>query len=192
MDLDLSYFKFIDLKVTMEGFCVATSNDEKFEMVKEVFEGSEIDREQPEIDEIQSMDAVKVAEDKARKAYEKVGKPVVVDDFSFYFDGAGKFPGPLIKHLLKETGVEGLKAMDSISSGCRTCCTVAFHDGEKTVSAQGTMEGRLDFKNADESAGMILMTAFVPEGHSKPLGELELEHHRHKAFKNLKTKLEGK
>ncbi|MFB6241765.1 MAG: non-canonical purine NTP pyrophosphatase [Candidatus Nanosalina sp.] len=160
-------------------------------MIQDFFgDQHDVEREDADIHEIQSVDREEVVKQKARDAHEYLGKPVIVDDFSFYFEGLGDFPGPLVKYLLKETGLKGLKGLYRESDGkCRTVCSVAYHDGEKTVTAEGELTGTLSFRNADPSAGMTLMTAFIPDRYEKELGELGIENHRHRAYQNLREKL---
>lgn len=175
-----------------EEIVLATSNEKKFEMIKEVF-GDELNLRQQGADiyEVQSLDRDTVVREKAKSAYEEIGEPVIVDDFSFYFEGLGRFPGPLIKHVLKETHLEGLEALHGASEKeCRMVCSVAYYDGDEVIVAEGQLEGELDFEKADPTAKLTLMTAFVPEGYSERLGDLDIQNHRHKAYRNLSEKLD--
>ncbi|PSG99191.1 MAG: hypothetical protein BRC29_03635 [Nanohaloarchaea archaeon SW_7_43_1] len=175
-----------------EEIVLATSNEKKYEMIKEVF-GDELNLKQQGVDiyEVQSLDRDTVVREKAKSAYDKISEPVIVDDFSFYFEGLGRFPGPLIKHVLKETQLEGLEALHNASEKeCRMVCSVAYYDGSEVVVAEGQLEGRLDFEKADPTAKLTLMTAFVPEGYSQRLGDLNIQNHRHKAYQNLSEMLE--
>jgi non-canonical purine NTP pyrophosphatase (RdgB/HAM1 family) len=52
-----------------------------------------------DIAEIQAEDAEIIAREKASKAYELVGKPVVVNDDSWTIPGLGGFPGPYMKSM---------------------------------------------------------------------------------------------
>lgn len=55
-----------------------------------------------ELDEIQSLDLREVVEHKAIQAYEKIRKPVLVDDVSFEFCALGKLPGTFVKYFVTE------------------------------------------------------------------------------------------
>jgi len=160
-------------------------------MVSEIF-GPDINlkRKNLDITEIQSMDAKAIVEDKAKKAYQKVERPVVVDDFSFYFSDLGQFPGPMIKHVMNEIGLEGLEKLEELSDGkCFMACNVAFYDGENLEVVEGRLEGKMDYEVANENSKTSLITAFIPKGHAKTLKKLEIENHRQIAFKKLKNKL---
>lgn len=60
------------------------------------------------IDEIQSLDPIKVVTEKVRAAYEQVNKPVIVEDVSVKFSALGNLPGTYFKAFLTELGVEGI------------------------------------------------------------------------------------
>lgn len=172
-----------------------TTNDAKYRLAVDVF-GPEVALEQARADvsEIQSTDPEAVVRRKAEAAYERVGSPVLVDDFSLLLDGLNNFPGPLAKHLLKETGLRGLKGLSLVAdTGCRFRCTAATWDGECCLVTPGELRGslRLFSEYADPSADMPLSTVFVPDGYDRPLSELRIETHRHRAYSKLKPEMTG-
>lgn len=191
---------------TGERLHLVTSNDAKYRTAADVF-GPEIALERTRVDvpEIQSTSPEAVVERKANDAYTAVGAPVLVDDFAFFVDGLNGFPGPLVKHLLKETGLRGLQGLYSVSDAggpasgsdpdasadCTLQCTVATCDGEACILATGQLHGtlRLASDYADPSSDMLLSTVFVPDGCDRPLSELRIEDHRRKAYSNLKARL---
>lgn len=79
----------------------ATSNTHKFELgqyfLKEY--GITLHRQPIDIDEIQAEDAERIVADKASKAYEALGRPVIVSDDSWDIPAFGGFPGPYMKSL---------------------------------------------------------------------------------------------
>lgn len=168
-----------------------TSNKEKYSMVSGIF-GPDVNLERRDLDitEIQSLDAKAIVEDKAKKAYQKVEEPVIVDDFGFYFNDLERFPGPMIKYLMKEVGLKGLKKLEELTDGkCSMVCNVAYYDRKEVKFAEGKLEGKMDYRNANPDSKVSLMTAFIPEGHSRPVKDLEIDNHREKAFQKLKSKI---
>gem|GEM_PF-1879688 len=168
-----------------------TSNEEKYSMISEIFDSKRnLSRKDLDITEIQSLDAKAIVEDKAKKAYQEVEEPVIVDDFGFYFNDLERFPGPMIKHLMKEIGLTGLKKLEELTDGkCSMVCNVAYYDGDSIKFAEGRLEGEIDYQNANPDSKISLMTAFIPEGYSRPVKELEIDNHRQKAFQKLKSKI---
>lgn len=177
------------------GLSFVTSNDDKYRTAVEVL-GPEVSLERAPVDvpELQSTDPAAVVRHKAKAAYTTVGSPVLVDDFSFFLDGLNSFPGPLVKHLLSETGLRGIRGLSLVAeSGCTFRCTVATWDGKNSLVTSGDLRGslRLPAEGMDPSADMLLSTVFVPEGHDRPLAELSIPSHRHRAYTRLKERLLG-
>ena len=69
------------------------------------------DHQKLDLDEIQSKDPAEVIEHKVRHAYANVGRPVFVDDFSFWFDELDGLPGPFVKYFIE--------ADDALEKLCR-------------------------------------------------------------------------
>lgn len=178
---------------TDEDLYFVTSNDAKYRTGVNVF-GPEItlERTHVDVDEIQSTDPDVVVERKANAAFERVGDPVLVDDFSLFMDGLNRFPGPLIKHLLMETGLRGLEGLASVADeGCTMRCTAAIHDGETVLVTHGELRGtlRLPTDPSDGSADMPVSTVFVPDGYERPVADLDVPTHRYRAYSKLRDML---
>ena len=60
-----------------------------------------------ELDEIQSLDLKEIVEHKVRQAYEKIKKPILVEDVGLYCEALGGLPGSFIKFF-----VEGMPEVD--------------------------------------------------------------------------------
>ncbi len=79
----------------------ATGNAQKFALGKRAFAAHGIELEQVfiEIDEIQGEESEAILADKARKAFELVGAPVLVSDDSWSIPALNGFPGPYMKSI---------------------------------------------------------------------------------------------
>lgn len=73
--------------------------------------GIPIDITSLEIDEVQHLDLSYVVKKKAEAAYEKIGKPLFVDDVALYIEAWSGFPGPFIKYILEAGGNKLLTRM---------------------------------------------------------------------------------
>lgn len=172
---------------------VVTSNDEKLETIQSTL-GDQLSFAQINIElpEIQSTDTSEVAEYKVIEAYQRLKRPIIVDDFGLYMGGLGNFPGPLVKHLIVETGIDGLRALDQVSDGTgRMVCSVAYFDGEQLQISEGELSGTFDFDCADPDADMLVSTLFVPSGYQAPVADLDIKNHRAIAYENLSDALPG-
>lgn len=85
----------------MTKILIATGNIEKFGWGQKTLAKYGIDVEQAvfDIDEIQGEDSELIIRDKAARAFELTGKPVIVTDDSWSFAGLGGFPGPYMKSV---------------------------------------------------------------------------------------------
>ncbi len=87
----------------MNSLIFAISNTDKFETAKATCDhyGIALTRQNAEITEIQEEDSVKIAVDKAQKAYQMLKQPVVITDDSWAFSGLLGFPGAYM-HSMNE------------------------------------------------------------------------------------------
>ncbi len=85
----------------MSKLLCVTGNNIKFGIGQKQLANYGIDLEQVvlDIDEIQSEDIATVIKDKAARAFEAVGLPVVVTDDSWTIPGLNGFPGPYMKFI---------------------------------------------------------------------------------------------
>lgn len=143
--------------------------------------------------EIQSADPEEIITDKARRAYEVVGKPVVVEDVEAGLEKLNGLPGPFIKFFLKKlgndalyqlAGREGEKAVIS--------CSIAYYDGEKMLTVRGDIPGTIVAPRGEDGFGFDV--TFVPDGEAQTYAEMDNGKknslsHRHKAIQLLVEKL---
>src|SRR3989338_8813147 len=82
-----------------------TSNKDKLREAEQIL-GIKLKNVDLELDEIQELDAKKIAEHKVRQAFSSINKPVFVWDQSIYIDCLNGFPGPLIKWFWTQVGLK--------------------------------------------------------------------------------------
>ena len=164
-----------------------TGNMGKVEEVSRYL-GMPIDHQKIDLDEIQSLDIEEVVRDKAMRAYEKVGKPVLVEDNSFVFHSLGKLPGPLIKWFLGELKNEGLcRLVDGKDRNCTATVCYGFHDGKEVYLFEGSMAGTVaESPRGDNSFGWSPI--FIPEGYDKTYAELSDDERAPFAMRNVALK----
>lgn len=164
-----------------------TGNAGKAEEVSRYL-GLEIDHHSLDLEEIQSLDLEEVVKDKAMHAYEKIGKPVLVEDVSFVFHAFGKLPGPFIKWFLKELDNEGLcRLVDGKDRHCIATVCYGYCDGEKVHLFDGSMAGTIsDSPKGSNSFGWS--SIFIPEGHDRTYAEMADEERASFAMRNKALK----
>ena len=108
--------------------------------------GFDVDHESVDLDEIQPTDMKKITEDKARRAYDIIGKPVIVEDVGLFFKAWGDLPGPFIKFFVdQENGLEKVcRMLDGFSSRqARTIVMTTYYDGKIFTHFQGGADGEI-------------------------------------------------
>jgi XTP/dITP diphosphohydrolase len=133
-----------------------------------------------DLEEIQSLDEIKVIEGKARLAFEKVNGPVIVDDEGFYLDALNAFPGPLGKFCISGVGwkkiFEILYAQNKFSVDCYV--RMAYVDASgKIYHLREEMKGHFKSLSPEEIAQVTDnqngFDYFYPAGQNKSCLELK-------------------
>ncbi len=138
------------------------------------------------LDEIQSMDLAEIVTDKAKRAYAKLGKPVVVEDIATAIDSMNGLPGPFIKFFVKQMGNDCLvRLAGKENSPATVTCTVAYYDGVSVVVATGEVKGTVVTPRGKNGFGFDF--GFIPAGADRTYAEMTPEEkgkvsHRSKAI----------
>jgi len=105
----------------MSNVVFVTGNANKAKYFSQLV-GLDIEHQPVDVPEIQSLDLPEIVEYKARVAYEKLKKPVIIEDTRFVIERLGKLPGPFIKWFEKELGLEQI-------------CRLVDEDGDRAAVA---------------------------------------------------------
>lgn len=112
-----------------------------------------------------------IAIEKARYAYERLKKPILVDDGSLCFNAYKGLPGPYIKWFLKNLGTAGLvKMVDPFEDKTASAiCILAYMSAELDTPKLfvGKVEGRIVSPRGSDEFGWF--SIFEPKGHEKTL-----------------------
>ncbi len=131
----------------MNQLIFATGNEMKFNMASTAFcdAGIELIQEKIDIDEVQSEDGHYVAKKKCEAAYEKIGKPVAVNDDFWSFPGLNGFPGAYMKSMSHWFTVDDWLRLTSDLEDRRAQIIqfVAYFDGKETYATKRIVHGNL-------------------------------------------------
>jgi len=148
-----------------------------------------------DLPELQSLDSADVVEAKARAAYEKIARPVLVEDSGLALSAWGGFPGALVRWLEKSAGVAAIPRMlgDWEDRRATAICVVAWFNGARMVSARGECAGEIAQRPRGDS-GFGWDSIFIPEGSSQTFAELGPEgkdrvSHRRRAWEALSARM---
>lgn len=156
----------------------------------------ELDAVTMELDEIQTLDLEKLVTDKAHRAYEVVGKPVVVEDIAAGLDRLNGMPGPFIKFFEQEVGENALFQLAKESGEAVTVtCAVAYFDGQDMVTVLAEVHGKVVSPRGDNGFGFDKV--FLLDGQTKTYGEMTTTEkdaisHRGLAVRQLLEKIRDK
>lgn len=157
----------------MESITFITGNAGKAKFLsdylKRPFEHLKLD-----LPEIQSMDLREIVEDKVRRAYAEIHKPVLVEDSSLELTGLNGLPGTLAKWFYEALGNEGLGKLASTlaTQEAVTRCMFALYDGETMHIFEGDMQGSIAPQPKGES-GFGFDPIFIVEGYNITRGEMD-------------------
>jgi inosine/xanthosine triphosphate pyrophosphatase family protein len=84
----------------------ATTSDHKLREVNHIL-GYDLEKIHLELTEPQEMDVEVIARAKAEEAFQKIGKPVLVEDTGWYFDVWNGLPGAFAKFFYVGRGLRG-------------------------------------------------------------------------------------
>lgn len=172
-----------------------TTNSGKFEEVQRWIKQLDpsIILEQAPLDviEYQSLDINEVALGKAEQAWQKLQKPLLIDDGGIYFEHYNKFPGTLSKYIYEGIGFEGLwKLAEDDPRAYFLSCIIYKHSPTSHHLFEGFCYGAMIKPDAAliAHAALPYTKMFIPQGSDKTLSQLrgteeeKLYHHRYKSL----------
>ena len=181
----------------MTQIFLVTGNKNKLREWQEVLPANiQIDTVDVDLDEIQSDNPEVIVADKARRAYEKVGKPVVVEDVEAGLEKLGGLPGPFIKYFLKKMGNDALYQLAGQEGERATIsCTIGYYDGKELLTVRGNINGTVVAPRGNDGFGFDV--TFVPDGETQTYAEMDVAKknslsHRYKAIQLFVEKLTEK
>lgn len=151
-----------------------TSNHNKAREVEAIL-GFPIERADLELDELQDMDLEKIVEHKAKQAYEKLQKPILVEDVAFYIEAWNGFPGPFIKWVSETMGYEALPALvPKNNRKVEYKLVYGLYDGKEFKTFEASTKGTIPLEPRG-TYGWGLDVILVPSGVEKTLSEMTAE-----------------
>jgi non-canonical purine NTP pyrophosphatase (RdgB/HAM1 family) len=157
--------------------------------------GMEVVQEKMEIDEIQDRDAGKVSGHKAREAFARLRKPLMVEDTALHIAGLNGYPGALVKHFIESIGRQGIvDCVKGKDASAEAVCALSYCDSSgKIRTFRGSVKGRISDtvrRGSHEFSDFGWDPIFIPDGHKMTFSEMGVEEknkvsHRMKAFGKL-------
>ena len=135
---------------------VVTTNANKAREVREFFGGAiDVDHVPLDCPEYHNNDVAEIAREKAKFAYEKLRRPLIVDDTGFYINALNGFPGPYAAYVQKTIGTDGIITLMVGVSDRRAYfeTAIAFANKRGIRVFKGTIHGQVVPPRGSEGFG---------------------------------------
>ncbi|PIU21706.1 MAG: non-canonical purine NTP pyrophosphatase [Candidatus Diapherotrites archaeon CG08_land_8_20_14_0_20_34_12] len=158
---------------------LASSNKHKFEEMSKILKPYriELERADVQVNESDFETLEESAEDKARKAFQMLKKPLIVEDTGVYFDAFKNFPGIYPKRMYLSLGFKGLLKLlegEKRSAYFKTC--VSYYDGFRMKTFSGKLQGKMAEHVHDADKDVLpYEKIFMPKGHKATLSAISRE-----------------
>ena len=129
-----------------------------------------------DVPEIQSVELLEIVEYKAKAAFEKIRKPVLVDDVSLRLNALHRLPGPFIRFFVEEIGAAGIcKLLEGYQDRSSVGeVAFAFYDGKLLKTFYAQLPGSTPDQPRGQG-GFGWDAVFVPQGSTKTYAEMDDE-----------------
>jgi non-canonical purine NTP pyrophosphatase (RdgB/HAM1 family) len=173
-----------------------TGNEGKAREYAELL-GLEVTAVKEELAEIQALDVANVVTRKAAEAYEKIHRPVLVDDTGLTLHAWNGMPGALVRWFLDTVGTSGIldMAANVTDRSASVTTAIGYADKNGVQVYTGTLHGTLATAERG-SNGFGYDSIFVPAGGEQTFAEMSSEQkngisHRRLAVNALRAGLAG-
>ena len=150
----------------MRTITFASTNQNKFLEVQSILSiwNISVDFLQTRLVEVQSDTLEEIAKEKAKTAFAKVGRPVIVEDDGLFIDSLGGFPGQYSSFTFKTIGNGGILKLlaGSANRSAYFRSVIAFHDGRTLSISEGRVDGRISDRITEDGWGYDPI--FMPAG----------------------------
>ena len=152
-----------------------TGNADKLREAEQIL-GVRLESVKLELDEIQGLDSDKIAEHKAKQAWNLIKKPLVIWDQSLYIHCLNDFPGPLIKWFWEKVSLEKICQIANFFNDYKisTKTTLTYYDGNKIKHFYGEVYGTIPSEPRGTN-GFSWDPIFIPRGYDKTFAEMAPE-----------------
>ena len=122
-----------------------SSNTHKFKEAKKILNdfGINIGFFNYKLEEIQSNSLVEIAKNKARQAFLKCKKPVIVEDDGLFIESLNGFPGPYSSYVFKTLGNRGILQLLKQKRKAKFVSIISFCDKKNIVTFESKINGRI-------------------------------------------------
>ena len=165
-----------------------SSNNHKYQEAKKILEpfGIKLGFFKYELKEIQSDSLMNIASKKAKDAFLKYKKPIIIEDDGLFINSLDGFPGPYSSYVFKTIGNKGILNLLKNNRMAKFVSIITFCDKKTLKSFDGKLDGTIS--KSQKGKGWGYDPIFIPKGTSKTFAEINNKNelsHRYKALKKF-------
>jgi XTP/dITP diphosphohydrolase len=165
-----------------------SSNSHKYQEAKIILDslGINLGFLKSNLEEIQSnsLDAIAIA--KARDAFSKFKKPLIIEDDGLFIDSIDGFPGPYSSYVFKTIGNKGILNLLKNNRKAKFVSIITYCDKMNLQSFEGKLNGKIS--KIQKGVGWGYDPIFIPNNSKKTFAEINNKNelsHRYKALKKF-------
>ncbi len=177
------------MRKSSELFFVS-SNVHKYDEAKRILDsfGIRLSFLKSTLREIQSDSIHEIATLKAKDAFAKFQRPILVEDDGLFIDSVGGFPGPYSSFVFKTIGNEGILNLLKESRDARFVSVITYCDNTVLQCFDGMIHGNISM--SQKGRGWGYDPIFIPVNSEKTFAELDCKDeisHRYHALENFSS-----
>ena len=166
-----------------------SSNNHKYHEAKKILDsfGIKLGFLKSDLEEIQSSSLYDIAIKKARSAFSKHKKPIIIEDDGLFINSLEGFPGPYSSYVFKTSGNKGILNLLKNNRKAKFVSIITYCDKTILKSFDGKLDGTIS--KSQKGKGWGYDPIFIPKNSNKTFAENngnknELSH-RYKALKKF-------
>ncbi len=165
-----------------------SSNINKYHEAKNILDCSGINLGflKSDLEEIQSNSLHDIALNKARDAFSKFKKPIIIEDDGLFIDSLEGFPGPYSSYIFKTIGNKGILNLLKNNRKAKFISIITYCDKTILESFDGKLNGKIS--RIQKGKGWGYDPIFVPNNSKKTFAEMNVKNelsHRYKALRKF-------
>ena len=177
----------VDMQKSFDLFFVS-SNNHKYVEAKSILEtfGIKLGFLKSELEEIQSNSLDEIALRKAKDAFSKFKKPVIIEDDGLFINSLSGFPGPYSSYVFKTIGNDGILNLLKNNRKAKFVSIITYCDKTNFQSFTAKLDGMIS--KFQKGKGWGYDPIFIPKNSQKTFAEINEKNklsHRYKALKKF-------
>lgn len=165
-----------------------SSNNHKYSEAKKILDsfGINLGFLKYNLEEIQSNSLRDIAIAKARDAFSKFKKPIIIEDDGLFIDSLEGFPGPYSSYVFKTIGNKGILNLLKNNRKAKFVSVITYCDKSLLESFDGKLNGKIS--KTQKGKGWGYDPIFIPNDSTKTFAEINNKNelsHRYKALKKF-------